>query len=339
MDTGPTGEVIEKAVRLAGRAPSLHNTQPWQWTFDGHTMYLFAEPRRMLPSTDTTGRQMVLSCGIALGHLRVALAAEGWRCDTDYAPDPNRRTHLATITFHRAELVTDADRVRADAISRRHTDRHPFAAPPDRTDLATVLCSAVDPGDATIDVLADTDRPGLAEATRLTAAQRRYDAGYQAELRWWTGHTFPTAGVPAAALPSRAENAGVGIDRDFPGSPETPDSPQDDHALVLVLGTSEDTPAQLLRCGVAISTVLLECTLLGFATCPLTHLTEVPRSRTLVREMTGRDVRPQMLIRVGLSPFAADRAATPRLPLTDILDLTTSPTGNGHERTNHDHRA
>lgn len=52
-----------------------------------------------------------------------------------------------------------------------------------------------------------------------------------------------------------------------------------DHSMILVLSTDGDTLDELVRCGEVLSTVLLECTLTGYATCPLTHLTEVPHSR------------------------------------------------------------
>lgn len=192
----PTGATIEKAVLLAARAPSLHNSQPWHWTFDGDALRLFAEPERMLPATDTFGRQMLISCGIALNHLRAAMAATGWRILVARFPDPNRREHLATIAFRPAQIVTDGDRARADAILRRHTDRLPFAAPTGWSDFESVLRTTFDPEDATLDVLRDDSRPTLARASEMTAALRRYDSGYHAELQWWTGHTVADAGVP-----------------------------------------------------------------------------------------------------------------------------------------------
>ena len=48
-----------------------------------------------------------------------------------------------------------------------------------------------------------------------------------------------------------------------------------DWSKILVLSTPEDTRADVLRCGEALSTVLLECTMAGMATCTLTHLIEV----------------------------------------------------------------
>ncbi|MEU2091315.1 Acg family FMN-binding oxidoreductase [Nocardia beijingensis] len=327
MNQPPPGETIEKTVLLAGRAPSLHNSQPWHWTFDGRTLRLFAVPERMLPATDTSGRQMLISCGIALDHLRAAMAAAGWRVHVARFPDPNRREHLANITFEPARIVTEGDRARADAILRRHTDRLPFQAPTGWPDFETVLRSTFDPSDATLDVLGDDCRPSLARASEMSAALRRYDAGYHAELQWWTGHTIGDAGVPSDALISQEERQRVGVRREFPTTTtgDRRGEITEDHSMILVLSTDRDTPAELLRCGEVLSTVLLECTLAGFATCPLTHLTEVPSSRAVVRELTGHSGLPQVLIRVGLAPESQPNApATARRPLREVLDMPES---------------
>ncbi|WP_063053776.1 Acg family FMN-binding oxidoreductase [Nocardia arthritidis] len=327
MNQLPSGETIEKAVLLAGRAPSLHNSQPWHWAFDGHTLRLFAVPERMLSATDASGRQMLISCGIALDHLRAAMAAAGWRIHVARFPDPNRREHLANITFEPARIVTEADRARADAILRRHTDRLPFQAPTGWRDFEEVLRTTFDPSDATLDVLGDDSRPSLARASEMSAALRRYDAGYHAELQWWTGHTIGDTGVPGEALISQDERQRVGVGRKFPTTTtgDRRSEVTEDHSVILVLSTDRDTPQDLMRCGEVLSTVLLECTLAGFATCPLTHLTEVPRSRAVVGELIGHSGAPQVLIRVGIAPESERGVpATPRRPLGEILEMPES---------------
>lgn len=324
MNPHPSGETIEKAVFLAGRAPSLHNSQPWHWSFDGAAMRLYAVPDRSLPATDTSGRQRLLSCGIALDHFRVAMAASGWRCAVARFPNPNRRDHLVTIIFHPAQVVTEADRDRADAIARRHTDRRPFAEPTDWADFETVLRTLVDPADAVLTVLPPQSRPRLAHASELTAALRRYDSGYQAELHWWTGHTIASAGVPRRALSTAQERARVDVGRSFPNDLSAAarvELPSDRSAIV-VLSTDSDTAEDLVRCGAALSTVLLESTVAGFATCPLTHLIELRGSRAIVRDLTGRSELPQVLVRIGLAAAPDDEVLpTPRRPLAEILDM------------------
>ncbi len=75
MAKSPDCAVIRDAVMLACRAPSLHNSQPWRWVAEGATLQLWADLCRAMTATDHTGRELTLSCGAALDHLRVAMAA------------------------------------------------------------------------------------------------------------------------------------------------------------------------------------------------------------------------------------------------------------------------
>ncbi|MBF6276832.1 MULTISPECIES: hypothetical protein [Nocardia] len=325
MNTVPTRDVVETAVRMAGRAPSLHNSQPWRWTFDGAQLRLFSVHERMLPTTDSTGRQLVISCGIVLDHLRAAMAAQGWRTIVATFPNPNDRTHLADVRFEPSPYITDGDRERVDAMARRYTDRLPFDEPEGWEPFETVLRTVFDPEDAIVDVLPDDSRAELARASELTASVRRYDADYHAELHWWTGHVVADTGVPRDALVSEEERGRVDVGRRLPtvtGEPRRTEV-RADRSKILVLSTYGDSPAEWLACGRVLSTVLLECTLAGYATCPLTHLTEVPRSRSVVTRLIGRNAFPQVLIRVGRAPENQPHPEpTPRLPLHEILRVT-----------------
>ena len=103
-------EVLEQALDLACRAPSLHNSQPWRWVAERGVLHLFSDPTRIGRSTDSTGREVIISCGAVLDHLRVALAAAGWRANVDRFPNPNDLSHLVSIDFSPLEFVTDAHR-------------------------------------------------------------------------------------------------------------------------------------------------------------------------------------------------------------------------------------
>ena len=131
-------EVLERAVALACRAPSYHNSQPWLWVADRDGLHLHLDPSRVV-ETDLTKRQALISCGVALDHLRVAMAAAGWKANIDRYPDPNNLEHLASISFTETTAVTDEQRRRADAITMRHTDRLPFGPVTDWTDFETAL--------------------------------------------------------------------------------------------------------------------------------------------------------------------------------------------------------
>ncbi len=318
-------EVLANIVQLACRAPSLHNSQPWHLNVHDGALRLFVTPNRAPHATDPSGREVIISCGALLDHLRASAAAAGWKAVVDRFPNPNDLGHLATIRFHPSQMVTDAERARADAILQRRSDRLPFAKPTSWAQIEPMLRNAVDPENATLYVLPDSARPQLAEASRLTEALRRYDNSYQAELHWWTAPYEVAEGVPYSSLPSVAERDRVELARNFPIGMEPGHRPgvKSDHAVVAVLSADGDDRREAFGCGEALSAVLLEATMAGLATCPLSHITEVDASRAIIRALTGGADDPQILIRIGHVPAPADQpAATPRRPLAEVLTVS-----------------
>jgi nitroreductase len=324
MTTTAGTQTVTRAIQLACRAPSLHNSQPWRWIVGETTVDLFADHRRVVRSTDSSGREALISCGTALDHFRVAMAAAGWRVNVDLFPNPSELDHLATVDFAPSQYVTPAERDRADAILKRRTDRLPFRAPSHWESFEPVLRNAIDHGKATLDVLPAEARPALAEASRLTESLRRYDEYYHDELQWWTEPFRLYQGVPPAALVSEEERDRVDISRAFPPSGHGNRRPEvhADEAKVLVLSTPEDTRRDAFNCGEVLSTVLLECTMAGLATCTLSHITELAESRVTIQNLIGSQDFPQVLIRAGTAPALDDiPAPTPRRPLSEVMQI------------------
>ena len=320
-------EVIRNAVRLACRAPSLHNSQPWRWVLEGDTLQLFADADRVVRATDSSGREALMACGAILDHFRVAMAGAGYTANVDRFPNPNNRLHVASIDFTPLQFVTDGHRRRADAILLRRTDRLPFAAPPDWDSFEPALRDLNDSDRVRIDIVPDDQRSQLAEASQLTESLRLYDSSYHAELEWWTAAFEVSEGIPHSSLISAAESDRVGVGRTFPITHHRERRPEvdEDHAKVAVLSTYDDTPHSVLRCGELLSAVLLDATMVGLATCTLTHITEVPASREIVAELIGQSshrITPQVLIRVGLAPSIEDvPPPTPRRPIDEVFEI------------------
>ena len=327
LDTVVETKVIEDAVRLACRAPSLYNSQPWLWVADGGRLDLFLDPSRVL-HTDRSTREAHISCGAVIDHLGVAMAAAGWMANVDRFPNPNNPEHLATVEFTSMDCVTDDQRRRADAILKRRTDRlpfmAPFTAPTNWESFEPVLRSRVGVDTVRLDVLPDEMHPRLAEAAQITESLRLYDSSYHSELSWWTAPFEMSEGIPYSALVSAAETDRVGVNRAFPftHNRERRTEVGRDYSKILMLSTDDDSPSSALRCGEALSTILLECTMAGFATCPVTHLTELSVSRELLAAVTDHTDLPQILIRVGVVPALGEvPPATPRRPLAEVLRL------------------
>ncbi|KAA0118324.1 Acg family FMN-binding oxidoreductase [Mycolicibacterium sp. P9-22] len=312
---------LREALQQACRAPSYHNSQPWRWVLGDDTLELHLDPRRLVAS-DTSGRQALLSCGAVLDHFRVASAAAGWTIEVDRYPNPNDHKHLATIAFTHMAYITEGHRRRAEAMRHRRTDRLPFAAPTDWESLEPLLRRAVGES-ALVDVLGADAYPTLCKAAELSESERLYDSPYHADLHWWTSVSDPTAGIPHSSLVTAAESDRVGIGRQFPVThhrEQRATVPQDE-ARVIVLSTIDDTSLDVLGCGEALSAALLSATMSGLASCTLSHLTEVPSSCAVVRELTGRGV-PQLLVRIGATPSDEPISPpTPRRPLTDVLTI------------------
>ncbi|SBS73493.1 putative NAD(P)H nitroreductase acg [uncultured Mycobacterium sp.] len=317
-------QLIANAVELACRAPSVHNSQPWHWVAEGSSLKLFLEAHRVPHATDLTGREAIISCGAVLDHLRVAAAAAGWQANISRFPNPNDPDHLASIDFSPLAFVTDAERARADAILTRHTDRLPFEPPPNWAAFETALRSTIDTERAALHVLPDSVRPQLAEASRLTESLRRYDSSYHAELHWWTARYELSDGVPFSSLVSVAERDHVDVARAFPADEHPDRRPGVDHdqSVIVVLSTYSDSRRDALGCGEILSDVLLEATVAGLASCTLTHMTELKASRDIVRALIDADDDPQLLVRIGHVPSAAQKPVpTPRRPLADVLEF------------------
>src|SRR3954447_4510385 len=99
MDTATdANRALAEAARAAGRAPSIHNTQPWRWQIRDGVADLYAERTRQLRESDPDGRMLITSCGAALHHACVALAAEGYTPDVTPMPDPDQPDLLARVT-------------------------------------------------------------------------------------------------------------------------------------------------------------------------------------------------------------------------------------------------
>lgn len=323
LDTRVETAIIKDAVRLACRAPSLYNSQPWLWVADDTDLKLFLDLSRIM-NTDRSGREATISCGAVLDHLRVAMAAAGWKAIIDRLPNPNRPEHLATVEFTPMHDVTVGHRRQADAILLRRTDRLPFRPPLRWDSFEPVLRNSMTASPVRLDVLPDDLGPRLAEASRLTESLRFYNSTYHAELDWWTAPFEASEGIPYSSLVSAAEGSRVGVNRTFPHThnPERRVEIGEDYAKLLMLSTDSDSRADALSCGEALSAVLLECTMAGLATCTVTHLTELSVTRELLAAEAGHTDVPQALIRVGIAPMLGESPpATPRRPLAEVLRI------------------
>jgi hypothetical protein len=315
----PDLRTIHAVLSLAARAPSIHNSQPWRWRVGAQSLHLYADADKHLPNTDPDSRDLLLSCGAALHHAVVALAAMGWQAKVHRLPDPLHPAHLSAIEVSR-QPTTELDVVLAAAIPRRRTDRRHYSWwPVPAADIALMGSRAARAGVILRQV---ESLPRLQSIVAQAVWRHATDPEYLNELTTWSGRYASVSGVPARNTPPSDPTSPV-PGRIFAGAAlaQPPDAPPaDDKALVLALGTKDDSRLARLRAGETTSLVLLTATALGLSSCPVTEPLEIAETREAIRaDVFGASGHPQMLLRVGWAPVNADPLpATPRRPLGDI---------------------
>jgi nitroreductase len=306
----PDEQTVLGAISLANRAPSVHNTQPWRWLLGTESIHLMADDDRRLAVADPDGRDLLLSCGAALYHLRVALAALGWRTVVHRIPNADDPTHLAAVEMV-AHRPSEEDIALVSAIARRQTDRRRFSSwpiPDGHLDL--MVRKAGKAGALLVPVQDPSTRTRLTRAIDKAARQQQDDPGYATELAMWSGRSRAADdGVLAANASLEWRRHGDTSMRTFSGGTlvdtETGRGEFDGGEL-LVLATLLDDPSSVLRGGEAAAAAMLTATDLGLRTCPLSQPLEVADTRAVIRDQVLDGIAyPHLILRTGWLPTAA----------------------------------
>src|SRR5918912_3713151 len=94
--TGNASEKLRFILKYAVLAPSGHNTQPWIFRINQNdTVELYADRTRALAVVDPDDRELVISCGAALFHLRLAIRHFGYTDITELFPHSEDKDLLA----------------------------------------------------------------------------------------------------------------------------------------------------------------------------------------------------------------------------------------------------
>lgn len=328
--TSPPGVPIRDLVALATRAPSVHNTQPWQWAIANDRIALFADSSRQLTYADPDGRDLVISCGAALHHLHVAAAATGWKAQVRRMPNPYNDAQLANISFRREQATPDA-LAALDALTRRRTDRRrPSSRPVPRESLDGLLALGPAAGVTIVAVVSPRARAELLQILAEAEKAQRLNPDYVDEIVGWTGREGGE-GIPATSLLRRDSGTGSAqVPSRFPSgtlADHNPEAEPVEPALLAICTSSDDTRSRL-RAGEALSSILLTGTAGGFAMVPLSQAIEVDRTRRLLQDELLADAAcPQIIVQVGWAHTADDQVPlTPRRPVDDVLgDVDSLP--------------
>jgi nitroreductase len=317
---------LASVARTAGYAPSIHNTQPWRWRIRTPHLELSADRRRQLAVSDPEGRLLAVSCGAALHHARVGLAAEGWHVDIERVPEQGGPDLLARITVTGRTPVTPLAMRLLQTIRIRHTDRRPVtaAAPVEALDQ---IRQTVEGEGSHLHLLRRDDVLTLAAVAARAQKAESLDPLWRAELAYWAGGEREYgAGVPAESIPTAPPQTTV-PGRDFAVTGTLPVSAEHDQgAAFAILYGDQDTRLGWLKGGEALSAAWLVATELDISVLPLSASVEVAGTRQALRHMLADVGQPFLVLRFGVAdPDHAGPPHTPRLPAEQLVEIVEPP--------------
>lgn len=312
-----TADQLAFAAQYAQLAPSSHNSQPWQFVVETNSIRLKAERACALPCVDPFDRELAISCGAALFHLRVALRHFGHDIAVDLSPDTADPDVLAVVSSVGRKRGADADTERLfHAIARRHTNRGPYAARRLPRSLLDELVRSVQGEGAWLFVADDHDKDELARLIAEGDRRQMADPRFRRELASWI---HPSRAATGDGMPSYAQRLSELRTADAALALRTFDTTEyraakdRDIALgsptLVVLGTRDDIEADWVRAGQALDHLLLRAAADDVAASFLNQPIEIPELRERVAQIAGHP-NPQVLLRLG-QPLR-DATATPR---------------------------
>ncbi|MGW7547409.1 Acg family FMN-binding oxidoreductase [Streptomyces sp. NPDC054770] len=320
LDTRTVTALVENAAA----APSMHNAQPWKFSFrrGDSTFRLRSDLERAMPHADPTTRALHLGCAAALFNLRVAAAHAGWETAVDLLPDPADPRLLAVVRLTDPAPSDNDLAPLYPAIHRRHTSRHPFTEEEIPQAIKDSLSAAALLEGARLSFPELWHVRTLLDLVHDAEGRDATDPAAADELEQWTRATAEAGsdGVPEYAFGPR-RRAGEAPVRDFVGRIPVPgreaatfeNTPQ-----LALLGTTRDRPRDWLVAGQAMERVLLQATLDGLATSLTSQALERPELRWTVRDPQSAMGYVQMVLRLGYGPAGP---GTPRRPVHEVLDI------------------
>jgi hypothetical protein len=318
------------AVSYAVLAPSTHNTQPWRFRIHGMEVDLYADRTRALPVVDPQGRELTISCGAALFHLRLALQYFGYAPTAELLPDPADPDLLARVNLGlRAETDSDVI-VLFQAITQRHTNRQAFRSDPVAHELLLEFANAAQSQGAWLQIVGDEPaRSALADLIAEADRRQWADKHFRQELAAWVRppDSARRDGLAVATqdLGSLMSHAGPLIIRTFDlGKGHAAKDRQIAlySPVLALLGTDADDVPSWLAAGQGLARVLLEVQAEGVSASFLNQPIQVPELRPAVSQIAGRGGFPQILLRLG---YGEPVQAACRRPVADVLIAHHAP--------------
>jgi len=287
----PVGADIRRQFEFITRfgilAPSSYNRQPWRFEIRRDRVAVLADRTRSMPVADPRDRHLIMSCGTALHHVRVAMTHFGIRPVVQTFPTLDEPDLTAVVRSAGFIEPSIADHQLFVAMRHRRTHRDEFLTRPvDEHVAAAIAAAALSEG---VSATLVSGRDQVRQIADLVAEGERTllaDPTYVRDLAAWLPSSAwpPDAAAVAGWRDERAETL-RGLTRSAP--------------LLVILATTFDTAEAWLATGQAISHLLLRAREFGVFGSFVNQPVAVPSKRDEIISMSGAAAYPQIILRMG----------------------------------------
>ena len=318
---GSAEEKMKFLVKYAILAPSVRNSQPWNFKIGKDEIQLHLDRSRSKRTSDPQLRELIISCGAALQHLRVAARRFGLNLNVETFPDGAEGV-LAVIRLGTKKPADENDAIMFYAIHKWLNTPQPFRAKKkipsalleEFQELATTdktwlyvakgsagrdtLAGLIAEGDLTLKK-SQEQKPGKTEAAAQLSRRRKDKGGImKMDVGKGAGHI--------------ASYIGSFLSRPFAGKSEISKSQKalsESEPVLVVLGTHEDTPEAWLAAGQTLASILLRGLSVGVRASFLNQPVQLPELRERLKADLKLSGHPQMLLRMGFPEQAQLRSS------------------------------
>lgn len=323
-ERGSTPEKLRFLLRFALLAPSNHNTQPWWFQLRNNELELYADRARALTVSDPEDRELVISCGCALFHLRTAMRFFGRTDRIRILPRVSDPDLLARITLGDVRVPSTEECALFQSITRRHTNRRAFEKRPVPGGVLSMLQAEAHAEGAWLHIIEDEhERSTAADLIAQADRDQAADDDFRAELAAWMRDNEDNRrdGIPGYTLGMGdiASRVGPLLVRTFDwgdGKAARDRQLAEGSPALVVLGTEEDETQDWVAAGQALSAVLLHACSEGVSASFLNQVVQVRALRSALADCLRLNGFPQIVMRLG---YGEPVSPTPRRPVEAIL--------------------
>ncbi|MDY7091203.1 MAG: nitroreductase [Actinomycetota bacterium] len=262
---------------------------------------LFADPDGTPGTAGAIDRLTTISCGAALHHARLTLAARGWRVTVTRRPDTADPAHLAQLRIDGPAPVSPDTAELARAVNHRRTDTRPVTGAPIAPDHLRRVVAAFEAQRVCLGVLRPDQILALTVASTGLPGSESAGAQWRAELALWAGADRIAGAVDDPRLPiAHGEH--------------------DRAATFAVLHGPGDDGLDWLHAGEALSAGSLVAAAFGVSVLPFSAPVRNGQAREILRRVLPEFGHLYLMIRLGHHDTAAIAPRTTRRETARILD-------------------